>query len=59
MIILEERYPAHIYGKFQQVRFMGQKSKRALSNIIRDPIGWLKNHAGVIENLDIPSTDQR
>ena len=40
---------------------MCQKSRRAFSNIPRDQmheqlIDWLKNHAGVIENLDGPST---
>ena len=40
---------------------MCQKSWRAFSNIPRDQmheqlICWLENHAGVIENLDVPST---
>ena len=36
---------------------MGQKSRRAFSNVLHDQmheqlISWLKNHAGVIQNLD-------
>ena len=60
MATLEERHPA-LYVEFQRGHFMGQKSRRAFSNIPRDQmheqlIDWLKNHAGVIENLDDPST---
>ena len=40
---------------------MGKKSRRAFSRIPHDQIheqliDWLKNHGGVIENLDDPST---
>ena len=60
MATLEERHPA-LYVKFKRGHFMGQKSRRAFSNIPRDQmheqlIDWLKNHADVIENLDDPST---
>lgn len=58
MATLEERHPA-LYVEFQRGHFMGQKSMRSFSNIQRDQmheqlIDWLKNHAGVIENLDDP-----
>ena len=60
MATLEERHPA-LYVEFQRGHFMGQKSRRAFTNIPRDQmhkqlIDWLKNHAGVIENLDESST---
>ena len=60
MATLEERHPA-LYVEFQRYHFMGQKSWRAFSNIPCDQmheqrIDWLKNHTGVIENLDDPST---
>ena len=60
MAKLEGRHPA-LYVEFQRGHFMGQKSRRAFSNIPRDQmheqlIEWLKNHAGVLENLDDPST---
>ena len=60
MATLEERHPA-LYVEFQRGHFMGQKSQRAFSNIPCDQmheqlIDWLKNHAGVIENLDGRST---
>ena len=63
MVTLEERHPA-LFVEFKRGHFMGQKSKRAFSNIPRDQmheqlIDWLKNHAGVIENLDDPSTIRR
>ena len=57
---LKNKHPA-LYVEFQRGHFIGQKSRRAFSNILRDQmheqlIDWLKNHAGVIENLDDPST---
>ena len=60
MARLEELHPV-LYVEFQRCHFMGQKSWRAFSNIPRDQmheqlIDCLKNHAGVIENLDDPST---
>ena len=43
---------------------MNQKSRRGFSKIPHDQmhehlIDWLKNHAGVIQNLDDPSTVRR
>ena len=63
MAILEERFPA-LYVEFQRGHFMGQNSRQAFSNIPRDQmdeqfIDWLKNHSGVIESLDDPSTVRR
>ena len=63
MVTLEERHPA-LFVEFKRGHFMGQKSKRAFSNIPRDQmheqlIDWLKNYAGVVENLDDPSTIRR
>ena len=63
MAKLEERHPA-LYVEFKRGHFIGQKSQRAFSNIPRDQmheqlINWLKNHAGVLENLDDPSTVRR
>ena len=63
MATLEEKHPA-LYSEFARGHFVGQKSKRAFSNIPKDQmheqlIDWLKNHAGVIENLDDPSTVRR
>ena len=57
---LEERHPA-LYVEFQRGHFMDQKSRRAFSNIPRDQmpeqlIHLLKNHAGVIQHLEDPST---
>ena len=63
MTTLEERHPA-LYVDFQRGHFIGQKSRWAFLNIPPDqmhkqPIDCLKNHAGVIENLDDPSTVRR
>ena len=63
METLEERHP-DLFEEFQRGHFMGQKSRRAFSCIPLDQmheqlIDWLKNHAGVIENLDDPSTVRR
>lgn len=60
MATLEEKHPA-LFVEFQKGHFMGQKSRRAFSKILHDQmheqlIDWLKNHAGVIENLDDPTT---
>ena len=60
MAALEERHLA-LYVEFQRCHFMGLKSWRAFSNIPCDQmheqrIDWLKNHTGVIESLDDPST---
>ena len=63
MVTLQERHSA-LYVEFKRGNFVGQKSKRAFSNIPRDQmheqlIGWLKNNACVIENLDDTSTVRR
>ena len=63
MVTLEERHPA-IYVEFKNGNFMGQKSQRSFSMIPRDQmheqlIDWLKNSAGVMENLDDPHTVRR
>jgi len=64
MATLEERHPA-LYVEFKcHGHFMGQKTRRAFSWIPRDQmheqlIDWLKNLAGVIENLDDPRTVRR
>ena len=63
MVTLEERHPA-LFVEFKRGHFMGQKSKRAFSNIPKDQmheqlIDWLKNYAGVVENFDDPSTIRR
>ena len=63
MATLEEMHPA-VYVEFQSGLFVGQKSMRAFSRIPHDQmheqlIDWLKNHAGVIENLDDPATVRR
>lgn len=63
MVTLEERHPA-LYTEFQSGHFMGQKTARAFSQIPLDQmheqlIDWLKNLAGVIENLDDPRTVRR
>ena len=63
MATLEEKHPA-LFVEFQKGHFMGQKSRRAFSKIPHDQmheqlIDWLKNHAGVIENLDDPTTVRR
>ena len=55
MATLEEKHPA-LYVEFKNGNFMGQKSRRAFSKIPHDQmheqlIDWLKNHAGVIQNL--------
>ena len=60
MATLEEKHPA-LFVEFQNGNFMGQKSMRAFSKIPHDQmheqlIDWLKNHGGVIENLDDPGT---
>ena len=60
MITLQEKHPS-VYEQFKNGNFVGQKSKRAFSSIPRDQmheqlIDWLKNDAGVIENLDDPKT---
>ena len=60
MPTLKERHSA-LYVEFQRGHFMGQKSRQAFSNIPSDQmheqlINWLKNHAGVVEILDDPST---
>ena len=60
MAALEEKHPG-LYAEFKEGHFMGQKSRRAFSNILRDQmheqlINWFKNHAGVIQNLDDPCT---
>jgi len=63
MATLEVKHPA-LYGEFKEGHFMGQRSRRAFSNIPRDQmheqlIDWLKNHAGVIQNPDDPCTVRR
>ena len=63
MQTLEVQHPA-LYQEFKRGHFVGQKSRRAFSSIPRDQmheqmIDWLKNHAGVIENLDDPTTVRR
>ena len=63
MVTWEERHPA-IYVEFQNGNIMGQKSQRSFSMIPRDQmheqlIDWLKNSAGVMENLDDPRTVRR
>lgn len=63
MSTIEELHPA-LYVEFKSGHFMGQKSRRAFSKIPHDQmheqlIDWLKNHAGVIENLDDPCTVRR
>ena len=63
MVTLAEKHPT-LFEEFQKGNFMGQKSKRAFSNIPLDQmheqlIDWLKNHAGVIDNLDDPATVRR
>ena len=60
MATLEEKHPA-LFVEFQKGHFMGQKSMRAFSKIPHDQmheqlIDWLKNHGGVLENLDDPAT---
>lgn len=63
MVSLETLHP-DVYQEFLKGHFMGQKSKHAFSMMPRDQmheqmINWLKNHAGVIENLDSPHTMRR
>ena len=63
MVTLEECHPA-LFVEFQRGHFVGQKSKRAFSCIphgqmYEQLIDWLKNDAGVIENLDDPNTIRR
>ena len=63
MVTLETQHPA-LYQEFKRGNFVGQRSRRAFSCIPRDQmheqlIDWLKNHAGVIENLDDPTTVRR
>lgn len=63
MATLEEKHPV-LFVEFQKRYFMGQKSRRAYSKIPHDQmheklIDWLKNHAGVMENLDDPTTVRR
>ena len=63
MMTLKVQHPA-VYEEFKCGRFVGQKSRRAFSSIPRDQmheqlIDWLKNHTGVIENLDDPTTVHR
>ena len=63
MVTLETQHPA-LYQEFKRGNFVGQKSRKAFSCIPRDQmheqlIDWLKNHAGVIENLDDPTTVRR
>ena len=63
MMTLKVQHPA-VYEEFKCGRFVGQKTRRAFSSIPRDQmheqlIDWLKNHAGVIENLDDPTTVRR
>ena len=60
MAALEEKHSA-LFAEFQKGHFMGQKSKCVFSKIPHDQIheqliDWLKNHAGVIGNLDNPAT---
>ena len=57
---LEEKHSA-LFAEFQKSHFMDQKSKRVFSKIPHDQIreqliDWLKNHAGVIGNLDNTAT---
>ena len=64
MATLEEHHPA-LYVEFKcHGHFMGQKTRKAFSRIPHDQmheqlIDWLKNLAGVIENLDDPQTVRR
>lgn len=63
MATLEEKHPG-LFTEFSSGHFMGQLSMRAFSKVPLDQmheqlIDWLKNEAGVMENLDDPRTVRR